>query len=97
VASANDIEDAQDTLDNTERSHKERDTLRRLLAAYKLCDDYEEFCGWLGLKIEPATADLYSLAHYAYIESWNRYGWERLQMMCRKGWDSLYLNDRRLM
>jgi hypothetical protein len=97
VPSPNELESAYDALDLAETNDNERKTLWRMLSAYQLTGSYEEFCSWLGLQINDRTQTLYDLAHHSYAAAWDRYGWERLQVMCRIGWNGLYLNDRRLM
>jgi len=42
------------------------------------------------------TERLYEHAHACWVVGWNRYGWDKLQQMCRIGWGGLYLHDRRL-
>jgi hypothetical protein len=88
--------EANDAFDRAERDNEERKALWRLLAAYELNTDYGEFIAWMGLRDTPAAKDLYDLAHACWTVGWNRYGWDRLQQMCRIGWNGLYLNDRRL-
>jgi hypothetical protein len=94
---ANDEIEAQDAFDRAEADESERKVLWRLLAAYQLNDTYESFCSWLGLQLNEQTEALYKLTHACYVVGWNRYGWDRLQVMCKIGWNGLYLNDRRLM
>lgn len=93
-----DEEEARDTLDRAERGSciydpQEHRTLLKMLWAYDHGGDYAGFAQALQLKPTDALERTFELAHFAYIEAWNRYGWDTLVKMVRTGWNYLYADD----
>ena len=93
-----DLAEAIDALDRAEADNAERKVLWRMLAAYQMFPSYTDFCDRLGLRYSKKESQfLYDLSRTSYTAAWQRYGWTRLQVMCRIGWNGLYLNDWKLM